>query len=305
MNYSTAMATCLFPLLCGAQEWAPFGATWHYSHAIAFDISGYVRFEVTQDTVINGQTTRKIAQTTYTYNSATQQYGEYSNGPLFTHASNGIVWIYVPEFEVFDTLYRFNAVPGDHWELVPLPQLLVCEAQSRMVVVDTGTTVFDGIPLRWLAVDIHYIQQWDTQVWPDTIIERLGSTGSYMLPHDFCNSFIGGAQGGSLLCYNDGEIDYMHPLFSNCLFNTGIGSHGFSENMSLYPNPGRNGFELNIPAGWQGSFRIYNAHGTLVHRSLAISPPIYTNTAQWSPGVYFVTLVEDSGRTLSSKWVKE
>ena len=34
-------------------------------------------------------------------------------------------------------------------------------------------------------------------------------------------------------------------------------------------------------------------------------PLAYTNTIEWSSGIYVVVMINDDGRTLSSKWVKE
>ena len=153
----------LIALLCfcaaTAQDWAPIGATWHYRWLL-FEPppqEGYHRFEATADTVINGQATRKVISPSYPY-------------PIYTHDVNGLAMIFVPGLDLFDTLFNINALPGDRWGMVPLPEPMWCTTESWVEVVDTGTTLLNNVPLRWLAVDYHYLAEEVEYVEPDTIM---------------------------------------------------------------------------------------------------------------------------------------
>jgi hypothetical protein len=172
-----------FGLLCIclaiAQDWAPVGASWHY-RSLLFEApteSGYHRFVATGDTMVNGQVTRKVKSPSYPHS-------------IFTHDVNGLALIFVPGIDLFDTLFNINAVPGDHWGMVPLPEPMWCTTESWVEVVDTGTTLLSNVPLRWLAVDYHYLAEEVEYIEPDTIVERLGPKGFFMLPHEWCNQSV-------------------------------------------------------------------------------------------------------------------
>jgi hypothetical protein len=288
-----------------AQEWAPVGATWHYAFFQPFNTTGHVIFEVVGDTVIEGQTTRKVSRTTQYYDGFSQQYGSFERPPIFTHSDGGIVWIYVPEEAEFDTLYHLNAIPGAHWSLAALPQPVVCQPESRVEVIDTGTTMISGVPLRWLAVEMHYIEDVNEQIVPDTLVERLGFTGSYMLPHDFCNGFIDGAEGGALLCYTDAEVDFANPLFVDCENGLSSGPDLASSAISIYPNPGLDGFMVDRPEAQVGTWTVRDAWGRAILELNAGSALVSVDAHSWAKGVYSVVWTGRPGRYASSVWVKQ
>lgn len=294
MKHTTAIIAILLSLSTAAQQWATIGATWHYRWTINSGppyppTSGYHRFESLLDTVINGQATRKVASAWTT---------------LFTHATNGVVWIYVPSTAAFDTLYNFNAVPGDHWSMVPMPDPFVCTNQSRVEVVDTGTTTINDIQLRWLAVENHNITEDFDLVEADTIVERLGSKAFYLLPHEFCNSMVSPGVIGFLLCYADAEVAYMRPSIQDCELGMGITTNSRSEGMQLFPNPGQEGFDLILPSGFDGLFTVYDAHGSIVLGPVSSSRSSHVDAGEWPSGLYSIQFLPIKGLPVSKQWVK-
>ncbi|HRN38760.1 MAG TPA: hypothetical protein PLL18_17755, partial [Flavobacteriales bacterium] len=166
-----------------AQQWCPPGAEWRYTAAFCMGgCNGYVRLASAEDTMIQGQPCTRIERTrTYTaYFDPTILTDTLSN--LYTYSASGIVWMLDPELNAFDTLYDFNALPGDSWQLIHLPEYSA--GSDFLTVLDTGHISIDGQALRWLSVEYHF--QGATGNDPpylDTLMERVGSNTFYMLPY--------------------------------------------------------------------------------------------------------------------------
>lgn len=277
-----------------AQEWAPLGATWHYHQYIhGFPpYVGYQRYEVIADTTINGQPTRKVSADNDQLN-------------FYTHAADGVVWVYVPSAEAFDTLFNFNAVPGDRWQLVPLPEPIWCTAESWAEVVDTGSTVISERSLHWLAVNYHHVGDdgFET-VHSDTVVERLGTKAMFMLPQEQCNIWVSPGSIFGLFCYSDAEVNYQSPSVVDCQLGMGLAAEQPSPDVRLYPNPGLDGFTLSMSVGSLGLIAVYDARGAQVHGSGPSSTSIRVDTSEWPCGLYSIYLLDDRGRHTTIKWVK-
>ena len=220
------------------------------------------------------------------------------------HDVDGVVFIYVPSTEAFDTLFNFNAVPGDRWSYVPLPLPLACTDESWVEVVDTGSTMIDDVSLRWLAVDNHNITEDGEYVEPDTIIERLGPKHSFMLPHEQCNTAVSPGVIGGLLCYADTDIDYMRPGITDCTLGMGVISRSGPIDLELFPNPGTEGFNLILPIGTQGMITVYDARGAIGLGPISISGPAHVDATTWPTGLYAVRLTPPIGLPSAVQWVK-
>lgn len=291
------LSTCfavLFTLAACAQEWAPLGATWHYHQYIQGSppYVGYLRFEAIADTTINGQPTRKVS-------------ADNDRPSIYTHAADGLAWVYVPSAEAFDTLFNFNAVPGDRWQMVPLPEPLWCTDESWVEVVDTGTTVISDRSLRWLAVNYHEMgDDGFGFVLPDTIVERLGPKYLFMLPQEHCNTWVSPGLISDLLCYSDAEVTYQNPDVVDCQLGMGLTSAMASPDVRLYPNPGHDGFMLSVSVGSLGLIAVYDARGAQVHGPGPRSTSIRVDTSEWPSGLYSIHLVDEVGRFATTQWVK-
>ncbi len=204
-----------------AQTWFPDGAQWHHEYFNGAFI-GYNRMEADGDTLLAGETARILRRTVVTANFDGGPISVWPFSPFAAIEELGLVRIWVPTEQTFDTLYNMNAVPGDQWRLAPMPEPIVCDPESYAMVVDTGHISVSGTELRWLAVDLHYL--WDGPAWDvqrDTIIERIGSTLMYFTPHDLCNGQLDAAEGGALRCYADADLGYsrIEPWSCETLLN--------------------------------------------------------------------------------------
>ncbi len=298
MRIPTAVIVVMLSMTTTAQQWAPIGATWHYPWTINSGppnppISGYHLYESLLDTFINGQATRKVDSPFAT-----------NDGPFYTHDVEGLIFIYVPSSDSFDTLFNFNAVPGDRWSFVPLPFPLACSDESWVEVVDTGRTVVDGLSLRWLAVDNHNILEDFEYVVPDTIIERLGPKNSFLLPHEHCNTAVSPGLIGGLLCYEDADINYMRPGITDCTLGMGITNRSSPIVLELFPNPGIDGFDLILPIRAQGMTTVYDARGATVLGPLSGISATHVDATTWPTGLYTVRFTPVIGPASAVTWMK-
>ncbi|HRH37207.1 MAG TPA: T9SS type A sorting domain-containing protein, partial [Flavobacteriales bacterium] len=269
-----------------------------------FGQQGYVRMEVLGDTLLAGQSARKLGCVRHFYDFNSLQFDTYQLDQVVAFEQQGLVMVYVPSLTAFDTLYYMNAVPGDRWQLAELPAPISCDASSWMEVIDTGTTVINSVGLRWLSVGIHYLP-WAPEVYMDTIIEHIGSTALYFLPHDRCSSFLDGQEGGPFRCYADAEVTYTTTPGVACDNILGLTEHAASSAPAIYPNPGLDVLRLNWPGARPTSLEIRDAQGRLV---LSLSSNISGSTvdvSSLSSGVYTLHIRSASGERTCAKWMKQ
>ena len=286
------------------QVWCPPAAVWHYGYGNNF-YSGFVRVEVVGDTLVLGQTCSVIEKNVTAYSSMNGQSFSSSFGFEITYAANDVIWLYVPETNAFDTLFNLNAVPGDHW-LFADREAYYCEPESKFLVTDTGTMIMQGTPLRWLAVDIVNVSPFGTMIFPDTIIERIGPIGTFLLPHDFCNEQIDGNQGGDFRCYSDLEISYNNVFVTSCEIFLGVPEPLESPTIQLFPNPGFARLTLRTNGVDQGSsVKITDALSRNIASFTCGSTEKTLDTSTWASGLYLVEVVSDQGLRSVSKWVKQ
>lgn len=192
-----------------AQTWFPTGANWQHEY-FNWSVQGYTRMVADGDTLLGGEQARVLRrEIVAAYASPPYPVSTFPRSPFAVLESAGLVRIWVDPQATFDTLWNMNAAPGDRWRMAPMTESIVCDPVSYTEVVDTGHVSIDGILLRWLAVDNHFIWSGpDLGVQRDTIIERIGPSWHYFTSHDFCNGRVDGADGGALRCYTDGELNY-------------------------------------------------------------------------------------------------
>src|SRR4051812_17090268 len=182
-----------------AQTWSPPGAIWHYNY---FNIGfyGYSEIIYTGDTVINSITCKKLDRSLHIIDYI-NQFHNYYLGTEYTYEQNGVVFVYFNNH--FDTLFNFNASIGESWRLARQPpNANLCDSNSIVTVLDTGTLIINSLPLRYKKVLFNYGNSW---IFPDTIIERIGTTLWYMIPYDRCAA-VDAYQGGFLRCYSDSSF---------------------------------------------------------------------------------------------------
>jgi hypothetical protein len=282
-----------FSSLSFAQNWAPAGAKWHYTY-IGFSIA-YVEIANVGDTIIAGQSCQKLQKT---FNGL--QFGvtpvNYIFDTTYTYESNGVV--YVLEQNQWKTLYNFNAVVGDHWPMAPMPEFGGCTENSQLKVLATGTKVINAQTLKYLVVDFCN-PDLTSQGFQDTIIEKIGFTGSYMLPFDMCTMAFDGNEGGPFRCYSDDNFSTYKPFYANdCEYLVGVEENQMLE-LAIYPNPsaGQLYIESELPLE---NIQLTDAIGRTIQSFDLQAGVNQMRFSSLHPGTYFIRKDEQC-----VKWVVE
>jgi Secretion system C-terminal sorting domain len=240
MKKSLALMLFVFSLqTITAQIWCPAGAHWTYNVS-SLGFPGYVDVVYSGDTVVNSITCKKLRKTFIGQNFSSA-FIQNPMGTEITYEQNGVVFI--KDNSVFDTLYNFKALIGDKWNMVRKSNM--CDSTSSITVLDTGTIVIHSVPLKFLAVKLHF-SAGNGIDHNDTIIEKIGFTSSYFIATDLCNAMLDAGEGGPFRCYNDNNFSTYKPHYSGaCDFITGINEINAAALMTIYPNPTKNNLTIN------------------------------------------------------------
>ena len=296
MKSSLLVFALVFSSLSFAQNWAPAGAKWHYTY-IGFS-SGYVEIANVGDTIIAGQTCQKLQKT---FNGL--QFGvtptTYIFDTSYTYENNGVV--YILEQNQWKTLYNFNAAVGEHWPMAPLPEFGGCTVNSQLKVLATGTKVINAQTLKYLVVDFCN-PDLTSQGFQDTIIEKIGFTGSYMLPFDMCTMAFDGNEGGPFRCYSYDNFSTYKPFYANdCEFLVGLDENQMIE-LAIYPNPSAGKFTIEAPLVSGQVIALYNLNGQQVFKEDILNSVLnQTLEINLAPGMYVLQLMSQEGAQLASR----
>ncbi len=288
-----------------AQSWFPAGATWYHGYGL-FNIVGYERMVVGADTTIEGQPCKRLDRWLSIYDYITAQYSSGPDEPLFAFEQNGIVWIKDQSPAPFDTLYDMHAGMGARWQL-PLRGFPVCDSTSWMQVTDTGTVVINSVPLHRLSVEIHLILGGaPSPVITDTVLERIGTTWTYLRSFSICDPQIDVPSAGRIRCYHDAQIDYSTDIAAACDFILSLPVQpDHTCRVGVFPNPAANRLHIVCPTDRISYYEVLDPQGhTLVRRSQISGQDV--DVSALAPGCYMLRLY-DAQKTIlgSARFIKE
>lgn len=271
-----------------AQTWLAQDAVWHFG---VLPSGGYETWVYVGDTVIDGWNAQKLVGT--------------PGGVIFTSLQDSVVYTWADQAGTWgwDTLYRFNAVPGDRWW--PINAETICPAPWGMLEVqDTSITVIGGIPLRtWTMA---YLGE-DGE--PDggpgfNVYDRIGSTiGLVPLP----GGCIVVELSRALRCYADVDIPlYETGISPSCTFTVGISGPEKHAPISLFPTPGTDHLTINMEDGTLiQEVRIRDPLGRTCLRSNERTSNLKLDTRSLVPGFYSIEVrTANEGRSVQH-WIKE
>ncbi|MFZ1691695.1 MAG: T9SS type A sorting domain-containing protein [Flavobacteriales bacterium] len=270
-----------------AQTWCPPGATWWYDYYTNTGGIGYAQATFVADTLVAGVSAHKITAHVEGIDQSNQQPISYDLPPLFTAMSGDAVMLWTGSS--FDTLFHYGAAPGDQW--VP------AGTGALYTVLDTGTTLIDGQPLRWWAVDIGGF----FDVSADTIFERMGGLHVFLRPAVILA--VTDPEIWGLRCYQDSQLDYSANNAPACNFILALNEHAKSPGIALFPNPGSHGFEV-LSSHALGSVSVRDISGRAV-LSRTTGNMSHVNASAWLPGCYVVEVEYESGYGTRHRWVKQ
>lgn len=276
-------------LKISAQEFAPIGAKWHYCQGTPNpELIAFKTIEALSDTVIDGQSCRKLIQDS--------EYVPPVEPLLFMYSSNDSVFVY--QEESFHLLYDFGAIAGDTIELgystyngLPL----------KMIIDSTSTITINGQLKK-----LQYVTCGDGMVieFGGRVIEGIGNT-EYMFPR------LDGNFDGPLRCYEDDQLGlFLNPFhtnngwdFQNCeQIITGLDELSVTETIRIYPNPVASTFVItNLDRDTE--FELLDLQGKKVMTGI-VNPDQEINIQSIPKGLYLLKL-ENSNLTRIIKMQKQ
>jgi hypothetical protein len=248
-------------------------------------LAGFFRMSYTHDTLIDGH----LAQVIDRYSAIqfplpppdygyTDPYITYEPTAAITQWEDGVVYLF--SGTDWDTLYWFDADPGDHW----YPAFVNDTTCQPLEVLDTGTIVIEGVPLRTLGVSGY------------TVMERIGCTWDMMM---FCpNWLIDGPMG--MRCYSDDELSYQLAQ-GPCEMLAGIGEQHDPGSPRPYPNPANGILHVVGPAPFTG--KVLSMDGRVIRDLSSMDGTL--DVSGISPGPYLLRLVDGRGAVRTLRFVKE
>ncbi len=263
-----------------AQTFAPVGAKWYYTQpSINSSEITYTWFESVKDTIIMGQSCRKII-------------GEAgcSWKADFLFDRNDSVFYYNSVIGEFCLLYNFNANQGDEWVVLHAWDLGGGLVDSSTIIVDSVKVIsVDNVDLKILYTR-HQSPGEDVWFFGGRHIERIG--GEYLFPvYQFCDPIP-----GELRCYEDDDIVFKQGVFECDEILSLIENKHLSE-IQIYPNPSNgkiwvSGLKNNVQ---QIKIEVFNLFGThLQTKKIDVTENLFFDISDYYEGIYFIRLTNNN-----------
>ncbi len=293
------------------QNWCPPGARWHFKRGYTpMDNSGtdgVIEMSYTTNTTVIGIPCKRL-DATFT---GARMFGAGSGWNItehyktyYTYSDNNVIFLY-NETNAFDTVVNFNALPGDKW-MKPRSAQTGCASRPVVIVTDTSHITINGYYLKHIrTIDSatiigptgpftyaeinNYVERilFFSYFTPNYLPQKLFATG--------CEQSFEpeGPPFNVFRCYEDANFS----LFKSTIYpwdlhacNTPVGFEKIESNnlnLSLYPNPNKGGFELEIRE--PTDITICNMVGNSVYTAcFQESGKITIETVNIAPGVYIL-----------------
>lgn len=283
------------------QSFAPLGAKWYYSAqagGMAPQNSEYYLYESQKDTIVDGQSCKKLTVTYYKYLNGDTVYLP----PVFVYQSTDTVYYYNMNYSKYFPLYIFNVSQGDtltfHSPNIPFnPSDTIWNA-----VVDSVTSLIIGsgtLKRVWTTTLGNYS-------FHGSYIEKLGC--DFLMLHQASGLIL--EHDGPMRCYSDNSISYNFFTFS-CDYRLTTGTNELENpyEVLVYPNPAQN--SINFEANFEteditNSFLIIT---DVVGRQKgkynipAQNSPLVVNTETYSNGIYFYSVYNNGVLKETEKFI--
>ncbi|MCO5275724.1 MAG: hypothetical protein M9900_12510 [Flavobacteriales bacterium] len=277
-----------------AQQWCPPGAEWHYNYSDVGGTEGYELITFQEDTLINSIPAQKMTRTLFGWNIPFQSPVSVTYPPLYTAYTSDCVKLWLDN--EFDTLWYFGAIPGATWQL-PFPGT---NDPYSILVTDTGSTLIDGVLLRWLAIEVPEVD--GISVMNDTLIERIGSLNLPVLPWLYYQLDM---NTGPLRCYADNEIGLSTNVSVPCDYT--LSANQLTENRTPISIVMKTGLMTvaHIPSGSRSALQLFNVLGTCVLHAPLLGESADLDLSMLAAGPCICKIVDHTGRPLlTEKFVK-
>ncbi len=302
-----ALILTVFTLACAlnliSQNFAPIGATWHYTEQFAFsgDIS-YLKIEATKDTVVNGKDCRILS------NNGGLECAYFSEQD-FVYTEDSVVYFYVKETDSFQVLYDLKADKDSSWITV-FETYIGEELDTVLVSVDSvNAIVINSKELIRMYVTYEMVDyEFSGHTYPGVIIESIGDT--YYLFNLFGNPDIAcdGNYSAGLRCYEDSDLGfYSTGIADSCTYTykwIGVEMNSANLNINIYPNPTPESIDISIDSEKLINAELRDLTGKLIRTHNFVSKT-KIDLSDFPTGLYLLTIQQGGIMLDSEKIMKQ
>ncbi|MCX6231877.1 MAG: T9SS type A sorting domain-containing protein [Bacteroidetes bacterium] len=279
---------------CFAQNFAPVGATWHYSRG-GFTSNTYypVKLESVKDTVILGLQCRKITGNYYHFGN---------NNFDYMYSSSAKVYIFDKQLLQFVKIYDFNLNAGDTLKY-KLYFNNTLDTNSAYIIDSVGITTINGKTLKvQYTHNMMTFNPYPLLIMGGKIIEGIGS--DFFLFPQYINQ---DPYNNHLRCYSDTSVGYYNTgIVSKCdsiVNNIKEETNYFK--LKVYPNPANCYINFDLGLYKDIKLNIYSSMGQNVMQQSIVAGYTIINIRNFKSGIYFYKLTDKTDKTISGKFVKE
>ncbi len=182
-----------------SQEWAPMGATWHYTELEAFAPTvDFFKIKVTGTQLIHGKLCKRLTTNDIPIGNPI------SSTNNFTYEENDTVYWYSPDLDSLMIMYDFNAGVGDSWDLLLLDHNNLPDLDTLRVSVDSVDTFnYNGTVLKRMHVRYDFIGEIYSWWYFSSIIESVGDVYYLFNFPGLDGVFYDGNYPDGIRCYSD------------------------------------------------------------------------------------------------------
>ena len=283
--------------ISNAQEWAPIGTEWYYTHLYWWtpDID-FNHWVSAKDTTINGQHCRIIEKTHFACDLR-----PYRN---FMYGENRRIYFFNERTENFEVLYDFNLEAGDSLKIPNwLDESLGFEFEPDTIIylVDS-TSTFAWNDSTYIKQYIsHYIPYWGEYEY-FTAIENIGGTNQMF---NYSPGICDGEYDGPLRCYNSPETGLINFGTVACDY-TPVEKVIADPKIRVFPNPVTDQLLVNLNSELHVKleFKIYDYSGKWVHAGVIDGTSNPIDLSRLSSGIYMLRLFDSGIPVNTQKIVK-
>ncbi|MFC2114135.1 T9SS type A sorting domain-containing protein [Bacteroidota bacterium] len=284
-----SIVAIFFSINMFAQDFAPVGAEWYYTEMFAFsgDVN-FVKLTAEKDTLINGETFRKIIKN-HRFICLERPEVEF-----LLNKSDTVFFLDTNMIDLH-ILYIFNAKISDSWVIEIMDEEK--ELDTIRITVDSISTMhINGADLKAMHVTYEKIDENWPATYQSVIVEKMGDI-LYLfnwspLTHTACD----GNYPVGLRCYQDAEIGlYSNGKYDSCTYTydwIGIEEPKSGEVISLFPNPSNGIVQIHVKSAKLLTFELHDIMGRLIH-SGSFTKTTQLDFTNMQKGVYFISVRQD------------
>ncbi|MFN3529717.1 MAG: T9SS type A sorting domain-containing protein [Bacteroidia bacterium] len=246
-----------------AQNFAPVGAKWYYDSSLGGAtprFGAYRLYEVTKDTLINGQSCRLIKQSRHAVS------GMQNLADVYVYEANDTVFYYHTTLQRFSPLYMLNVQVGDtltfdvpaefpafdpaqtHWQAV---------ADSIVPLVIAGDTVRSFYTTSLVDNNFNFTPYG----FHGPYLEKIGST-FLLTPQPL--TIIPEWDGG-LRCYEDAALSVnLMQVACDFLTASSVAENRLLQQVRFFPNPAQSELRLENNNQQEVTYELHDVQGRLL-----------------------------------------